>query len=235
MQLGGSDQWGNITTGVELIRKNVGEDNAACGMTLNLLTKADGTKFGKSESGAIYLDPEITSPYQLYQFLVNQTDQDLEKLYMALTFLPVDKIHDILAQHNANKSLRSGQKILAQTITTDLYGQKQAQECARISEIVFSGNLSSLDEKTLLDVLSTIPSYEATSSSYNICDLLVNAKLCPSKSNARQLIQSKSIYVNDKLVDNFNTEITKKNALGTTRKFSYLKKGKRNFYLINWK
>lgn len=205
----------------------------ACGITFNLLTKSDGTKFGKSESGAIYLDPELTSPYQLYQFLINQNDDDIEKLLLALTFIPVAEIESIIQQHSQNKNLRYGQKTLAKTIVGDLYGKDTANECERISEIVFSGNLSSLDEKTLLDVLSNIPTIDIAQPSINICDLLVQLKISPSKSNARQLIQSKSIRINDKLVDNFASEISKKNALGNKRKFSYLKKGKRNFYLIN--
>ncbi len=235
MQIGGSDQWGNITTGIELIRKEIGDDNKACGLTLNLLTKSDGTKFGKSESGAIYLDEKITSAYQLYQFLVNQADQDLEKLFLSLTFYSINEIKEIIEKHNKNKSIRYGQKLLAKTIVSNLHGKAKADECTKISEIVFSGNLSSLNEETLLDVLSNIPHFIADKHSYNICDLLVEASICPSKSNARQLIQSKSIYVNDQLIEDFNTEINSCNALGKNKKFSYIKKGKKNFYLINWR
>ena len=235
LQLGGSDQWGNITTGTELIRKTVGDNNGACGMTLNLLTKSDGTKFGKSEGGALYLDKSLTSPYAMYQFLINQADEDVKKLLLALTFIPVEEIDEIMDKHNANKALRLAQKTLAKTIITDIHGVKEAEKCEKISQTLFSGNLDELDEKDIKVALNGVPTFDADKSSYDICDLLVNAQVCPSKSNARQLIQSKSISVNGKLISDIHEMINSKNAKGDKEKFSYIKKGKKNYFLVNWK
>lgn len=235
LQIGGSDQWGNITTGIELIRKKVGEHNLACGMTLNLLTKSDGTKFGKSESGAIYLDANITSPYLMYQFLINQNDADVEKLLLSLTFLSVDEINKLMQKHKEQPWARIAQKELAKQIVTDIHGEKEYEKCVEISLAFFSGKLNELSESDLLLALSGMPNYEADLDLYNICDLLVLLKVCNSKSQARQLVESKSIYVNDKLIDDIHSDIFKKDALGKNNLFTYIRKGKKNYFIVNWK
>ncbi|WEK83212.1 MAG: tyrosine--tRNA ligase [Mycoplasma sp.] len=235
LQMGGSDQWGNITTGIELVRKNFGDDNNALGITLNLLTKADGTKFGKSESGAIYLDPNLTSPYAMYQFLINQTDADVEKLLLALTFIPVNEISQVMEEHQKTPHLRIAQQLLAKTIVSDIHGIDAANQVIKVSQLFFSNQLDQLDHNTLKVCLSSMPSFMATENSYNILDLLVNLKVCNSKSNARTLVSSKSISVNNVVIDDLNAVITKDQALGNQEKFSYLRKGKKNYYLINWK
>ena len=235
MQLGGSDQWGNITAGTELIRRTSGDDNGACGITMNLLTKSDGTKFGKSEGGAFYLDKSLTSPYAMYQFLINQADEDVKKLLLALTFISVEEIEDIMNKHNANKALRLAQKTLAKTIITDIHGADEAEKCEKISATLFSGNLDQLDEKDIKIALNGVPTFNADKSQYDICDLLVNAQVCPSKSNARQLVQSNSISVNGKLISDIHALIDIKDAKGDKEKFSYIKKGKKNYFLVNWK
>ena len=235
MQIGGSDQWVNITTGTELIRKTIGDNNAACGMTLNLLTKSDGTKFGKSEGGALYLDSELTSPYAMYQFLINQADEDVKKLLLALTFLSIEEIDNIMKQHDANKASRLAQRTLAKTIVSDIHGEKEAEKCEQISKTLFSGKLEELDEKDIKVALDGTPTFNADKDQYNICDLLVFAQVCPSKSNARQLIQSNSISVNGKLISDINVVISVKEAKGAKEKFSYIRKGKKNYFLVNWK
>ena len=200
-------------------------------MTVNLLTKADGTKFGKSESGAIYLDPEITSPYLMYQFLINQSDADVEKLLLALTFIPVDEIQNIMNKHNENKSLRYAQNVLAETIVSDIHGKDQAEKCKNISHLFFSGNIHELNEEDLYMALNGMPKLDAENNQYNIIDLLVALNVCDSKSQARQLIAGKSISVNNVLVDNIDFVVNKKDAI--QNKFSYIKKGKKNYFLVN--
>ena len=233
LQIGGSDQWGNITNGVDFIRKKTNENNKSFGMTVNLLTKADGTKFGKSESGAIYLDPKITSPYLMYQFLINQTDADVEKLLLTLTFIPVNEIKEIIKKHNENKSLRYGQKILAKTIVSDIHGEVEAKKCVKLSEMFFSGKIDQLSDDDLLVVLNGMPKIETNEDKYNILDILVLLNVCKSKSQARQLIQGKSIFINNKLVDSIDFIVSRADAI--QNKFSYIKKGKKNYFLINWK
>lgn len=233
LQIGGSDQWGNITNGVDFIRKKTDDNNKSFGMTVNLLTKADGTKFGKSESGAIYLDPELTSPYAMYQFLINQNDADVEKLLLSLTFISIDEIKQIVKKHNENKAERYGQKILAKTIVTDIHGQKEANKCIKLSELFFQGKIDELNDDDLLVVLNGIPKFDATDDKYNIVDVLVLLKVCESKSQARQLVNGKSIFVNNKLVEDINFTVDKTDAI--KNQFSYIKKGKKNYFLINWK
>ncbi len=231
MQIGGSDQWGNITTGIEMIRKVCGDDNNALGLTINLLTKEDGTKFGKSEKGAIYLDSSITSPYQMYQFLVNQTDADVKKLLFALTFISVDEINSIMNAHNEAPFKKTAQKRLAFEIVKDIHGQDVATKCEEISAKLFSGEIASLSHNDLYDALSSTPSI-TLSKSTNILDVLVELGVCPSKSNARTLVQSKSISINGQLIEDINFIVDKENSIDN--KFSYIKKGKKNYFLINW-
>ena len=200
-------------------------------MTVNLLTKADGTKFGKSESGAIYLDPEITSPYLMYQFLINQSDADVEKLLLALTFISINEINIIMAKHNENKSLRYAQSILAETIVSDIHGVDQAKKCKNISHLFFNDKLNELSEEDLYMVLNGMPKIDSTIDQYNILDLLIALNVCGSKSQARQLIAGKSISVNNILVDNIDFVVDKKDAI--QNKFSYIKKGKKNYFLVN--
>lgn len=235
LQMGGSDQWGNITTGIELVRKCFGDDNQALGITLNLLTKADGTKFGKSEKGAIYLDSSLTTPYAMYQFLINQTDADVEKLLLALTFIPVEEINQVILEHQKVPHLRLAQQLLAKTIVSDIHGIDAANEAIKISQLFFNNQLDQLDHKTLKTCLSSVPSFNAELDEYNILDLLVNLQVCPSKSNARTLVTAKSISVNNQVIDDINFTVSKADALGTNENFSYLKKGKKNYYLVNWK
>ena len=201
-------------------------------MTVNLLTKADGTKFGKSESGAIYLDPKITSPYLMYQFLINQTDADVEKLLLALTFIGIDEIETIMKKHNENKALRYAQKVLAKTIVTDVHGANEAEKCIKLSDLFFSGQINKLSNDDLLIVLNGMPKFDASQEEYNIIDILLTLKVCESKTQARQLIQGKSISINNKLVDDISFKVTKTDAI--QNKFSYVKKGKKNYFLINW-
>ena len=234
LQMGGSDQWGNITTGIEMIRKAVGDNNNAFGITFNLLTKSDGTKFGKSEGGAFYLDKTITSPYTMYQFLLNQSDADVEKLLKYLTFYSIEEINQIIAEHNQNPSLRIGQKKLADAIVKDIHGEDELNKCHQISQMFFTNSLDQLSAQDLKMALSCVNNFDVIGSdSISILDALVGLKVVDSKSKARQLITGKSIYVNNKLVEDINMNVTKSMAIDN--EFVYLRKGKKNYFIINFK
>jgi tyrosyl-tRNA synthetase len=209
-----------------------GDDNQACGLTISLLTKTDGTKFGKSESGAIYLDKKYTSPFAMYQFLYNQADADVEKLLKFLTMLSKAEIEHTMNSHNALPAQRIAQTKLAQAIVVDIHGDAEYNRCLKISEALFKGKIESLTNDELYDALTSLTSFVAIQPSYNIVDLLVQCKVCSSKSEGRKLIEIKSIYVNNKLIESFDVEITK--ATSIDHKFSYIKKGKKNYYLIKW-
>ncbi|MDE7433802.1 MAG: tyrosine--tRNA ligase, partial [Mycoplasmoidaceae bacterium] len=200
-----------MTTGIEIIRKTIGDDNNALGLTTNLLTKADGTKFGKSEKGAIYLDKNITSPYQMYQFLVNQNDKDVEKLVLTFTFYSLKEIAEIVKTHNENPMLHYAQKKLAFAIVKDIHGEQEAIKSEEISKKLFSEEITTIDHKDLFDALSGVPTI-SVKDEINVIDLLVALKICNSKSNARTLISSKSISVNSKVIEDFNFKVSKNDA-----------------------
>jgi tyrosyl-tRNA synthetase len=215
-----------------MIRKTHGVDAQACCFSVALLLKADGTKFGKSESGAIYLDPTITSPYTMYQFLINQNDNDVESLLKRLTFLSKEEIEDIMNKQRAEPFKRIAQKELAKNIVIDIHGKEQYEKVLQISEALFSGDLTKLDNQTLYDALSGTNVFNISNDSINIADLLVESNICKSKSEARKLIEQNAISVNGKLINLIDTNITKADAI--ENKFSYIKKGKRDYTLINF-
>jgi tyrosyl-tRNA synthetase len=216
-----------------MIRKLYGDDNQACGLTINLLTKSDGTKFGKSESGAIYLEPKYTTPYQMYQFLFNQPDSDVEKLLKYLTFFTENEIKNIMQEHNGAPAKHFAQKQLANAIIKDIHGEAELKKCINISESLFAGDLASLDHATLLEALKGTPTFHADKDTYSVIDLLVACNIVSSKSQGRQLVESKAIYVNNELIDKIDVPINKKSALN--HHFSYIRKGKKNYYLVIWK
>jgi tyrosyl-tRNA synthetase len=209
-----------------------GDDNQACGLTISLLVKADGTKFGKSDSGAIYLDKKYTSPFAMYQFLYNQSDSDVEKLLKFLTMLTKEEINEIMKEHKDSSFLRKAQSKLAQAIVIDIHGQTEYERCVKISQALFKGQLESLTNEELYDALTSLPSFKTTNDSYNVIDLLVACKVCSSKSEGRKLIESKAIFINNKIINSFDATITKTD--GIENKFSYIKKGKKSYYLVKW-
>jgi tyrosyl-tRNA synthetase len=215
---------------LEFIRKLHGQTPACC-FSLNLLVKPDGTKFGKSESGAIYLDPTITSPYQMYQFLINQEDSMVEILLKRLTFFTKDEIEKILKTHQDNPALRFGQKQLAIAVTTDVHGARECEKAQKISQALFSGELAKLTNDELYVALTGTNVFDAELKEYPLIDLLVNAHVVPSKSEGRKLISQNSIYVNNQLITDFNQKISQRDGIG--QKFSYLRKGKKQYFLIN--
>lgn len=232
IQCGGSDQWGNITTGLEMIRKVNGDKAKAVALTINLLTKSDGTKFGKSEKGAIYLDPTITSPYEMYQFFLNQADADLNKMFNFFSDLSLDEIKTLLEKHNENKGARLGQKTLAQEIITKIHGKDAYDQCLKISDALFYGKF---DQLTLneLDICAKQFNLYKINQEMNLVDFLIENKIVQSKRVFRELLQAKTLTVNNVVVDKEDFKLT--NKLTYFDKYTIIKKGKKNYFMLTWK
>lgn len=230
IQLGGSDQWGNITTGLEMIRKLYGEKNDAVAIVANLLLDESGKKFGKSTGGgSLWLDKELTSPYSIYQFLLNQSDEKVNELLNWLTFLDVNEIKQIIIKHNENKSQRYAQKILAYEVVKDIHSKEIACQCKNISDILFSkdnkiSNLT-LDDISLLK--GFLPLYKYNDETF--IDFLKNNNIVSSNREAREFIYKKTFIIDDFIVDDENTKIEFNNF---SKKYAILKKGKKEFFII---
>lgn len=237
LQIGGSDQWGNITAGIELIRKktleSIDNDNAV-GLTVNLLTNSEGKKFGKSEQGAIFLDKNLTSPYKMYQYLINQPDSEVFKLIKALTFLSIDEINKLEQEHFSNPSKKYAQLTLAKEVVKDIHGHIELDKAMYISEKLFSGDIKDIDINDLKTISNDFEnSFEADQDKYNILDLMVLSNIVKSKTQARELIKSGAITVNgNKINDEFF--IIEKNK-SFNREFCIIKKGKKLYTIIKWK
>ena len=187
LQIGGSDQWGNITTGLEMIRKMHDEGAKAYGMTIPLVTKADGTKFGKTEGGAIWLDPEKTTPYEFYQFWINTADADVVKYLKFFTFLSHEEIEALEQAVEKEPHLRKAQKALAEEMTRLIHGQEALDQAIKISVALFSGDVKNLSAAEIKVGFKDVPSFERESQEeIGLVDLLVEAKISPSKRQARE-------------------------------------------------
>lgn len=195
LQIGGSDQWGNITAGLELIRKSE-EDAKAFGLTVPLVTKADGTKFGKTEGGAIWLDAEKTSPYEFYQFWINTDDRDVIKYLKYFTFLSHEEINELAASAKEAPEKREAQKALAAAMTTLVHGEEALGQAIRISQALFNGSISELTAEEIKQGFKDVPSYTHTGEDIGLIDLLVESKISPSKRQAREDISNGAIYLN---------------------------------------
>ncbi|MDL2231186.1 tyrosine--tRNA ligase [Porphyromonadaceae bacterium OttesenSCG-928-L07] len=236
LQMGGSDQWGNITTGGELIRRKEGLE--AYGLTWPLMTKSDGGKFGKTESGNIWLDPERTSPYQFYQFWLNSTDADAEKYIKIFTILPPAEIDVLIEEHRKEPHLRKLQKVLAQEITTLIHGNEAYEQALEASQILFgnatSETLRKIDERTFLSVFEGVPQYEIESSILKagvpIVDLLADkTSIMASKGEARRALKANSISINKEKV---GEEAVINDTHLIAGKYILAQSGKKNYYLI---
>ncbi|MGL4948487.1 MAG: tyrosine--tRNA ligase [Mycoplasma sp.] len=233
VQAGGSDQWGNITTGCELVRKFYGDDSHASGITLNLLLKPDGTKFGKSEKGAIFLDSSLTSPYEMYQFLLNQEDAAVINLLKFLTELPQEEIQAIEDDMRLNPRERNAQKKLAEIIVKDIHGDDEYEKVLRISKALFTDNIISLTKEELMQTFNSIPSVDLEFNECSLFELLVNSKIASSNRDARDLINGNSIRINDEKLIDPEFKITKEQIIHD--EFTVVKKGKRNYFILRWK
>jgi len=236
LQMGGSDQWGNIVTGTELIRKKI--QGEAFAFTAPLIKKADGGKFGKTESGNVWLDASKTSPYSFYQFWLNTTDDDAEKYIKIFTFLPKEEIDEIIAIHNEALHLRTLQKRLAQELTCMVHSEKDFEFAIEASKILFGDDtseaLKSLNENELVDIMDGVPRFEVAKLEFengiSIIDLLVNTSILPSKSEAKKMIQSNAISLNKIKNGDVNASINSTFLLND--KYLLVQKGKKNYYLI---
>lgn len=235
IQLGGSDQWGNITTGTELIRRKI--DSEAFGITCPLITKADGTKFGKTESGNIWLDPRYTSPYKFYQFWLNVSDDDAKRYIKIFTLLDKSTIDTLVTEHDAAPHLRVLQKRLAQEITTMIHSQMEYEKAVEASAILFGGSTSealhNLDEQTLLQVFEGVPQYNIAKSDLGLpfIDLCVEkSDIFPSKGECRKMVQGGGVSLNKEKVVDAMASVTAAELIAD--KYLLVQKGKKNYYLI---
>ncbi|MDE3839928.1 tyrosine--tRNA ligase [Bacillus methanolicus] len=233
MQIGGSDQWGNITTGLELIRKMQPEGAKAYGLTIPLVTKADGTKFGKTESGAVWLDPEKTSPYEFYQFWINTADADVVKYLKYFTFLSREEIEELEKSVQEEPHLRKAQKALAEEMTRLIHGEEALQQAIKISEALFSGDVKNLSAAEIKQGFKDVPSYEHTSGEeIGIIDLLVAAKISPSKRQAREDVSNGAIYVNGERITDVGYVLGDQDRI--EGQFTIIRRGKKKYFLIKY-
>lgn len=228
IQMGGSDQWGNLTSGLELIRKVRGVDAKAEVMTCHLITRSDGKKFGKSEDGALFLDPSLTSPYQLYQYFYNVTDEDVVKYIKVFTFLTHEEINEIEKEHLSNLGRRIGQKTLAYEIVKIIHGEEKAKEAKKMSEVLFSGEYASLSATQLEEVFKGY--IFDIDSPMSVEDLLIKIGGASSKREAREFCKNNSISINGIKENDSNKLVDKSMTLHD--KLSVVRRGKKNYYLV---
>ncbi|MCU9614228.1 tyrosine--tRNA ligase [Caldibacillus lycopersici] len=229
LQIGGSDQWGNITAGLELIRKT-NEDAKAFGMTIPLVTKSDGTKFGKTEGGAIWLDAEKTSPYEFYQFWINTDDRDVIKYLKYFTFLSEEEINTLEKATQEAPEQRQAQKALAEDLTKLVHGEEALQQAIRISEALFSGNIKELTAAEIEQGFKDVPAYTNEEETVNLVELLVQAKISPSKRQAREDIQNGAIYINGERITDLQHVLSENDKI--ENKYSIIRRGKKKYFLI---
>lgn len=222
LQVAGSDQWGNITAGVDLIKKKTGK--TAYGFTMPLVTDKEGKKFGKSEGNAIWLDKNKTSSYELYQYLINTDDELVIDYLKKLTFLTKEEIEELAKNHFASPEQRLAQKTLAKEIIIDLHGEEEWLHAKEVSECLFTGNVKNLTDEEIETVFKGVPefSYEEK----NILDFLVDNKVVSSKREGREFLNSNAILINGEVVNEENV------ILDNNRKYNIIRRGKKKYYLV---
>jgi len=233
LQIGGSDQWGNITAGTDLIRKKLALPS--WGLTFPLITKADGTKFGKTEEGAVWLDPKRTSPYRFYQFFINTEDSMVVSYLKKFTLLAAADIDDLEAKHLANPAAREGHKALAREVTGLVHGKSACDDAVRASEIMFGGGLDGITEALFGDVAGEIPTKPLEKAKVEgpgtpLVDLLVHSGLSPSRGQARKDVEGGGIYLNNIRVDGSGRTVAWADVL--FGRYLLLRKGKRTYSLL---
>ena len=241
LQMGGSDQWGNITTGSELIRRTLGPDNEVYALTCPLITKADGRKFGKTESGNIWLDAERTTPYEFYQFWLNVSDEEAARYIKIFTLLGREEVEALIAEHRLDPGRRQLQRRLGEEVTVMVHGREEYEKALAATEILFGKatkeSLLKLDEKTLLAVFSGVPHFEvarAEAVGAKAVDLFAEKTQCfASKGEMRKLVQGGGISLNKEKLSAFDKTITEEDLLDG--KYLLVQRGKKNYYLITAK
>ncbi|SFB96835.1 tyrosyl-tRNA synthetase [Alkalibacterium subtropicum] len=232
LQIGGSDQWGNITAGLDLIRKKAGPDAKAFGLTIPLLLKADGTKFGKSADGAIWLDPEKTTPYEFYQFWFNQDDRDVVKYLKYFTFLSKEEIEELAEQVETEPHKRAAQKALAEEMTRFVHGQEALDEAIKISQALFSGEIQELTADQIAATFKDVPSSEAPAGEHGLVEFLVDVtKIEPSRRQAREDIKNGAIRIKGVQVKDVDYIVTEDDSFDG--RFVIVRKGKKKYFLVH--
>jgi tyrosyl-tRNA synthetase len=236
LQIGATDQWGNITAGTDLCRKKLGLP--VFGLTFPLMTKADGTKYGKTASGTVWLDPQKTSPYRFYQFFIQLDDADVIKILKMLSFATQSQVTELEQQHAANAGARAPHKFLARELTELIHGRTAAEDALRASEILFGGELAGVSENTFKEIVGEVPTKEIEKSKLDgagisLVELLVHAGLCPSKGQARKDIEGGGVNINNVREAGAARAITSADLL--FGKYILLRKGKKNYVVLTAK
>ncbi len=231
IQVGGSDQWGNITSGIELMRRMYGQTDAY-GLTIPLVTKSDGKKFGKSESGAVWLDAEKTSPYEFYQFWINQSDENVIKFLKYFTFLGKEEIDRLEQSKNEAPHLREAQKTLAEEVTKFIHGEDALNDAIRISQALFSGDLKSLSAKELKDGFKDVPQVTLSNDTTNIVEVLIETGISPSKRQAREDVNNGAIYINGERQQDVNYALAPEDKIDG--EFTIIRRGKKKYFMVNY-
>lgn len=232
LQIGGSDQWGNLVSGTELIRRMQTSDREVFGVTSPLITKSDGSKFGKSEGANVWLDAKLTSPYQLYQFFINTSDADVMNFIKRLSLKSVDEIKDIEVKFLAAPHERFAQKQLAAEVVETVHGKEGLEMALKLTEAFFSGDIQDLSVSQIQELYKNSMAYDL-SGDMNIVDLLVDAKFLPSKREARQMITNNAISVNGERVNDVDFIVSKERAI--ENQITVIKRGKRHYHVVNHK
>lgn len=227
LQVAGSDQWGNITAGIELVRKKL--DKEIYGMVMPLVTDSNGVKFGKTEGNALWLDKNKTSSYELYQYLINLEDSMIIEYLKKLTFLSKEEIEEIEKRHNENPGLREAHKILAREVITDIHGKEEYEKALKLSQVLFSGDIKELTSKEIEEVFKGVPTYE-TEPGKTLIDVLVESHAASSKREAREFINNGAISINGDVVKDENYLIDNSKAIDD--KYIAIRRGKKKYYLI---
>ncbi|NLL31844.1 MAG: tyrosine--tRNA ligase [Enterococcus cecorum] len=230
LQLGGSDQWGNITSGIELMRRE--RDVQGFALTMPLITKADGTKFGKSEGNAVWLDAEKTTPYEFYQFWINTDDRDVIKFLKYFTFLSLDEIAEIEKEFTAAPETRVAQKALAKEVTTLVHGKEAYEQAVHISQALFSGNIKELSVSEIKQGFKGVPSYTVPQDAdLKLLEVLVASGLVQSKRQAREDLQNGAIYINGDRVQDLEYQLSDVDKIGD---MIVLRRGKKKYFLLQF-
>ena len=232
VQVGGSDQWGNITSGIELMRRMYGQTEAY-GLTIPLVVKSDGKKFGKSEGGAVWLDATKTSPYEFYQFWINTTDDDVIKFLKYFTFLEKEEIEALEKSLNEAPHLREAQKALAENVTRFIHGQAALDDAIRISKALFAGDLQSLSASELKAGFKDVPQVELSKENTNIVEAIVETGISSSKRQAREDVNNGAIYINGIRQQDVNYELNDDDII--ENEFTIIRRGKKKYFMVNYK
>lgn len=230
LQIGGSDQWGNITSGLDLIRKKEGSEAIAFGLTIPLMLKADGTKFGKTAGGAIWLDPKKTTPYEFYQFWANTDDRDVIKYLKYFTFLDKTTIEALAEKVQTEPHKREAQMTLAEEMTRFVHGEEMLEQAKRITAALFSGDIKSLSADEIEQGFKEMPTFESGKEAKNIVDWLVDVGIEPSKRQAREDITNGAISLNGDRVNELESEVSA--DLAIEGRFIIVRKGKKKYHLV---